>query len=84
MHVNARSDKQDYVNTPPSERERRKLSNSSRNRKTKNFTMARKKRERKRFSKNVGWHISSRYPSSSKRAGLNMFANKVMSNIDMF
>ena len=67
--------------TKTKEKEKEKL---RRNRKTQNFTMTRKRNERKGLSKDICWHISSRYPGSRKNSSLNVILNEMVTDINVF
>ena len=46
--------------------------------------MFKEKRQRKRFCEYVGRHVGGRYPVGTESTVVNMSADKMMSNIDVF
>ena len=51
---------------------------------TKGSAVFNKKRKSKGFCKNVGRHVRGRYPMGRKSTVRNVFANKMVPNINMF
>jgi len=43
-----------------------------------------KERERKWFCEDIRWHIGSRYPIGTKSTIVDVIANEMMANVDMF